>query len=248
MRTKRGKSVILGCILLLMSSPAMAVDGKSENSPDWFYPKEVSEAKYNTPLRVRDTDSALGRYNLKTKELGLKDLVRVHGHACDGLLISFIEIRAALEKLFPDGVVDRTDIRVVSKNGPCWVDAGAMITGARINFKTLRIDKSMGDGFIVQKSSTGEAYDVHLKPGVFPADQAALEAKIRKLRSENKPVTAEDINAVEKMANAFNAKLLNTPPEQLLDIKSVADFKFSANDTVEVFGNRGDVVNKNMPR
>ena len=250
MKAKRrvSQSFLCACLVMGLSFPAMAADGKSENSADWFYPKEVAEAKYNTPLQVRDTDSALGRYNLKTKELGLKDLVRVHGHACDGLVIAFVEIREALKKLFPEGIVDRTDLQVVSKNGPCWVDAGGMITGARINFKTLRIDKSIGDGFIVQKISTGEAYDVHLKPGVFPADQAALEAKIRKLRSEKNPVTAEDINTVEKMANAFNVVLLSTPPEQLVDIKPVTDFKFSPNDTVDVFGNRGDVVNKDMPR
>lgn len=234
--------------MLTLSSPVLAGDGQSDNSADWFYSKEVAEAKYNTPIVVRDTDSALGRLNLQTKELSLKDLARIHGHACDGLVIAFVEIRAALAKLFPDGVVDRTDLRVVSKNGPCWVDAGAMLTGARINFKTLRIDKAIGDGFIVQRISTGEAYDVHLKPGVFPAEQAALEGKIRKLRAEGSQVTAEEINSVEKMANAFNVKLLTTPAEQLVDIKPLPDFTFSAIDTVEVFGNRGDVINKDMPR
>ena len=122
-----------------------------------------------------------------------------------------------------------------------------MMTGARINFKTLRLDK-IGDGFIIQRISTGEAYDVHLKPGVFPEDQAALEGKIRKLRSEGKPVTAEDINTVEKMADALNLKLLTTSQDKLLDIKALPDFKFSPNDTVDVFGDRGDIINKDMPR
>jgi len=248
MKAKPGVSLLLGCLMLGLASPVLAGDDHRDNSAAWFYPKEVAEAKYNTPIMVRDTDSALGRLNVQTKELGLKDLVRIHGHACDGLVISFVEIRAALMKLFPDGVVDRTDLRVVSKNGPCWVDAGAMLTGARINFKTLRIDKTVGDGFIIQRISTGEAYDVHLKPGVFPAEQAALEGKIRKLRSEGSQVTAEDINSVEKMAGAFNIKLLSTPAEQLLDVKPLPEFKYTALDTVEVFGNRGDVVNKDMPR
>lgn len=239
-------SLFIG-ILLIASYPATASEGKSDNSPDWFYSKAIAEAKYNKPIVVRDTDSALGRYTLKTKEIGLKDLARIHGHACDGLVIAFVEIKAVLEKLFPDGIADRTDLRVVSKNGPCWVDTVAMMTGARINFKTLRLDK-IGDGFIIQRISTGKAYDVHLKPGVFPEDQAALEGKIRKLRSEGKKVTAVDINTVEKMADALNLKLLTTPPEQLLDIKPLPDFKFASNDTVDVFGNRGDIINKDMPR
>ncbi len=234
-------------ILLLTAYPATASEGKTDDSSDWFYSKAIAKAKYNKPIVVRDTDGALGRYSLKTKEIGLKDLARIHGHACDGLVIAFVEIKAVLEKLFPDGITDRTDLRVVSKNGPCWVDTVAMMTGARINFKTLRLDK-IGDGFIIQRISTGEAYDVHLKPGVFPEDQAALEGKIRKLRSEGKPVSAEDINTVEKMADALNLKLLTTPPDKLLDIKPLPDFKFAANDTVDVFGNRGDIINKDMPR
>ena len=238
---------LFAAVLLLNIFPANASEGKADNSSDWFYSEAIAKAKYNKPIIVRDTDGALGRYSLKTKEIGLKDLARIHGHACDGLVIAFVEIKAVLEKLFPDGITDRTDLRVVSKNGPCWVDTVAMMTGARINFKTLRLDK-IGDGFIIQRISTGEAYDVHLKPGVFPQDQAELEGKIRKLRSEGKPVTAEDINTVEKMADALNLKLLTTPPDQLLDIKPLPDFKFAANDTVDVFGNRGDIINKDMPR
>ena len=221
------------------------LSGKTDNTPDWFYPDWAANAPYNTPIVVKDTDSALGRYNLKTKEIGLKDIARLHGHMCDGLVIAFVEIKAVLEKLFPDGVVDRTDLCAVSKNGPCWADAAAFLTGARINFRTMRIDVSIGDGFIIQRMSTGEDYDAHLKPGVFPEDQAALENKIRSLRVQGKPVTAGDIDMVEQMGDALSLKLLTTPPEQLLEIKRLVDYKFSFAD---IFGNRGDVINKDMPR
>ena len=219
--------------------------GISDNNPDWFYPDWAANADYNKPIVVRDTDSALGRYNLGTKEIGLKDLARVHGHMCDGLVIAFVEIKAVLEKLFPDGVVDRTDLNTVSKNGPCWADTAAFMTGSRINFKTLRIDASIGDGFILQRISTGEAYKVHLKPGVFPEDQAELEGKIRSLRAEGQPVTAEDIDRVEKMGDELSLKLLSTPPDELLNIEKLENYKFQFAD---LFGNRGDVVNKEMPR
>ncbi len=218
---------------------------KIDNEADWFYPKWAANAAYNKPIVVRDTDSALGRYNQKTKAIGLKDLTRIHGHMCDGLVIAFVEIRGVFDKLFPDGVVDRTDLCVVSKNGPCWADAAAFMTGARINFRTLRIDASIGDGFIIQRISTGQSYKVHLKAGVFPSDQAALENKIRSLRAQGKPVTAEDIDAVEKMGDALSSKLLATPPEELLDIEKIEDYKFNFSD---MFGNRGDIINKNMPR
>ena len=221
------------------------VAGISDGQPDWFYPEWAANAPFSDPIVVRDTDSALGRYNQQTKEICLKDLARIHGHLCDGLVIAFVEIKAVLARLFPDGIVDRTDLCMVSKNGPCWADTAAFMTGARINFQTMRIDASIGDGFIVQRVSTGEAYKVHLKPGVFPEDQAALEGKIRGLRAEGKPVTAEDIDLVEKMGDDLSLKILSTPPEELLAIEALPGYKFQFSD---MFGNRGDVVNKEMPR
>ena len=164
---------------------------------------------------------------------------------CDGLVIGFVEVKAVLTKVFPDGVVDRTDIRVVSKNGPCWADAAAFLTGARINFKTLRIDASIASGFIIQRISTGAAYHVHLKPGVFPDDQVVLENRIRSLRAQGNPVTAEDSDTVEKMGDSLSLKLLTTPAEELLEIARLNDYKFNFTD---MFGDRGDIINKDMPR
>jgi formylmethanofuran dehydrogenase subunit E len=237
--------VIITFLGFLGANLLFAAEGKTDPSDDWFYPAWAAHSRFNTPIVVLDTDSALGRYSLKTKEIGLKDLSRFHGHMCDGLVIAYVEIKEVFKKLFPQGIVDRTDLRAVSKNGPCWVDTVAYLTGARINFQTLRIDNTIGDGFILQRISTGEAYSVHLKPGVFPKDQVDLEAKIRKLRAEGKPVTAEDINQVEKMGDALSLKLLSTAPEELLEIKPLPSYRFVPAD---MFGNRGDIVNKAMPR
>jgi formylmethanofuran dehydrogenase subunit E len=228
-----------------MSSVTSGPLGASDNSPDWFYPAWAAHAAYNKPIAVRDTDSALGRYNLKTKEIGLKDIARVHGHMCDGLVIAFVEIRAVLSTLFPDGVVDRTDVGIVSKNGPCWADAAAFLTGARINFKTLRIDASIDSGFIIQRLSTGDTYSVHLRPQMFPDDQAVLERRIRNERAHGRTVRAEDIDTVERMGDALSLRLLTAPPEELLEIKKLADYRF---EVADMFGDRGDVINKDMPR
>jgi len=233
------KKLILTLILLNSSIFASNVEA-------WYYPNWVKEAKFNTPLKVKDTDSALGRYNIHTKALDLKTLTKAHGHLCDGLTVAFVELSAVLKKLFPEGVIDRTDIRAIAKNSPCLVDAVSLSTGARINFKTLSIDNSVGLGYIVQRISTGKAYEVHLKKGIFPKAQYIFEHKIRDLRKEGKAVDAKSIDRVEKMANNFIKILLNTPPKELLDIKELKDynFKFSIKD----FGNRSDIINKNMPR
>lgn len=218
---------------------------ETDEAPDWFYPEWAAAAEGSRAILVLDTDSALGRYSVLPKALGLKDLARAHGHLCDGLVTSFIQIKAALERLFPSGVVDRTDLRAVASNSPCRVDAVALMTGARINFQTLRLDHTVGDGFIIQKGSTGEAWAVHLKPGVFPEPLAALERRLRALRSEGDPVSAEEIDAVEEMADAFSQRLLNARAEEVLDLRRLDGYRFMAND---LFGSRGDIVNKDVPR
>ncbi|HJX31449.1 MAG TPA: formylmethanofuran dehydrogenase subunit E family protein [Thermodesulfobacteriota bacterium] len=224
---------------------AQGTEGNSDNTADWFYPSWVANAPYNNHIVVRDTESSLGRYSLKTKTIGLKDLTRIHGHLCDGLVISFVQIKEVLARLFPEGVVDRTDLRAVSKNGPCWVDAIAFMTGSRINFQTLRIDNAVGDGFIIQMISTSEAYLVHLKPGVFPEELKSVEAKIRQLRAEGRHVEAKDIDAVETMQNNLSKKILTTPSSELLVVERLKDYQFHYCD---FFGERGDVINKNMGR
>lgn len=230
----------------ITTAPSLAqIAGKTDNSPDWFYPEWASKAMNSTPIVVLDTDSSLGRYSLKTKEIGLKDLARIHGHMCDGLVVAFVQIKAVLNKLFPSGVVDRTDLRAVSKNGPCWVDAITFMTGARFNFQTLRIDNTIGDGYIIQKISTGEAYKVHLKKGIFPKELADLEGKIRQLRARGEPVKAEDINQIEKMQDTLSLRVLTTPPSELLDMEPLTGYRFVPAD---FFGQRGDIINKSMPR
>jgi len=232
-------------VVLSLTITSLTLAAENEDGQTWYYPAWAVEAKYNQPIRVLDTDSGLGRYSLKTKEIGIKDLVKFHGHPCDGLIIVFIELRTVLEKLFPDGVVDRTDLRVVSKNGPCWVDTAAMMTGARINFGTLSLDSAVGDGFIVQRISTGETYSVHLKDGVFPKEQAELESKIRQMHKEGKQIDGAMIDRVETMADQLSTHLLNTPSEELLDIKRLPDYEFEQKFKA---GSRGDVINKDVPR
>ena len=229
-------------LLVVLTIGATLVFKDKNQKKNWYYPTWAQSAKYNEPIKVLDTESALGRYSTKTKELSLKEMALIHGHLCDGLVISYIELTAVLKKLFPDGIIDRTDLMVVSKNGPCWVDAAAMMTGARINFETLSIEPEIGDGFIVQRISTGDAYDVHLKPNVFPKKQAELENKIRSARKLGKDVSPEDIDRVEKMQNKLSKKLLNTNPDEILQITPLPNYKFNIQFST---GKRGDVINKN---
>lgn len=206
-----------------------------------YFPLWAKFSKNNLPIKVLDTNSSLGRYSTYTKQIRLEDLAKIHGHLCDGLVISFVELSTVFKKLFPNGIVDRTDLRVVSKNGPCWVDASSMITGARINFGTLSIDKSVGNGFILQKISTGETYQVKLKENVFPKALEQLETTIKAEVKSGKKVSDEDIKKLETLANDFSKRVLNTNPNEIIEIKKIDNFKFKQNIKV---GTRTDIINK----
>ncbi|HSA07367.1 MAG TPA: formylmethanofuran dehydrogenase subunit E family protein [Candidatus Gastranaerophilales bacterium] len=239
------KRIRLLLLIILLSVLISSCNINRNSISEWYYPDWAVNARYNQSIKVMDTESALGRYALKTKEITLKDLALIHGHLCDGLVISYIQIKAVLEKLFPDGIVDRTDLRAVSKNGPCWVDAISTLTGTRTNFGTLSIQPEIGDGFIIQRISTGESYSVHLKNGLFPKELTELENKIRKAGAEKTGVNPEDIDKVEKMANNLSRKLLNSMPEEILDIKKIDKYKFEFKfETAK----RGDIINKDVSR
>lgn len=220
-------------------------NGPCDQKVDWFFPEWAASGRNAEPLRVRDTDSALGRYNLQTKELGLKDLARVHGHLCDGLVIAYVLLKAAFEKLFVDGIVDRTDIRVVSKNSPCMVDAAGMMSGARINFQTLRVQADLENAFIVQRISTGRAVKVSLKGGVFPEETDQLAKKIRKLRANGKSVSANEIDRIDQLHDALSKTVLTRDLGDILFVDELDDYQFHFND---LYVGRGDIINKSAPR
>lgn len=211
-----------------------------------FYPAWAAQARYLQPLMVLDTDSALGRRNLYLKRITLKDMARIHGHLCDGLVTAWVELSAALRVLFPDGVVDRTDVRVISKNAPCWADAGAWMTGARINQEALILDNSVGDGFIVQRISSSKVLRVSLWPGVYPANVAALEQSIRSRRAHGEAVAPEEIDRFERDANEYSRKLLNTAPDQVLVLEQLAEYHFP-DHSQNPLAPRSDIINRAAP-
>lgn len=244
-RTKAFSVLLLATYL---AGAPLAASGQSSSADEDFFPDWATTAKYNLPLSVRDTDSALGRRNLRLKILTLRDVALVHGHLCDGLVVAWVELGAALRTLFPDGVVDRTDLRAVSKNGPCWVDAVAWTTGARINHGTLVLDNdAVGDGFLVQRLSTGVAVRVSVKAGVSPQDLVELERSIRGRLTSRKPVGPEEIDRFEALASSYSRRLLETAPELVVQVEELKDFTFPTTSR-NLLAPRSDIINRDLPR
>ena len=237
---------LLFASLLLSPLLLLAHENTTLNIDDAFYENSVKNTPNANPILVKDTDSAMGRYNLHAKKLGIKTLARSHGHLCDGLVLAYVELANTLPKLFSDGIVDRTDLRIVAKNSPCLVDTSALMSGARINHGTLSLDNALGGSFIVQKISTGEAYRVSLADTSFLKELKSKEKEIKEKRKQHKKVTPKDIDAVEALAFSAMKHMLNTDPKQLLKITQLKNYNYKFN--IEKIGSRSDIVNKNIGR
>ena len=234
-------ALLIFTILLVYANEATSL-----NIDDAFYEKSVKPAPNAKPVFVRDTDSALGRYNLYPKKLDIKTLARAHGHLCDGLVLAYVELSNTLPKLFSDGVIDRTDIRVVAKNSPCLVDTSALISGARINHRTLSLDNTLGGSFIVQRISTGKTYKVSLADKSFLKALKSKEEVIKAKQKQHQKVTAKEIDEVEALAFEAMRYMLQTNSKKLLKITELKGYQYHFNITG--IGSRSDVKNKNVER
>lgn len=99
-------------------------------------------------IKVVDTDFSKGRLGLE-HTINLTDLEKFHGHLCDGLVVGFLGLNEGLKQLYPNGVVDRTNTRIVSKSSPYLTDAAVYVTGGRYQFNTFYVDNTIEDGFYI---------------------------------------------------------------------------------------------------
>lgn len=235
--------IILSFIVLLITAGVFT--GCVSNSEaltaktDWYYFNWMANAAYAPVFKVRDTESSLGPYAGQVKTITLKDLVKMHGHPCDGLVTAACALKVGLDALYPDGVVDRTDTGCITKNSPCYGDVAAYLTGGRIRFGTQKIDPSLGNEFILYRFSNRKAVKVSLKPGVFPAAVQALE---KKLRSGN--FTNEEMLQCQQLEWDYARNLLKRPLGESFEVRALKNFRWTP-DSYEHIGRRGDVINKN---
>jgi formylmethanofuran dehydrogenase subunit E len=227
---------LAGIALLLVGCNAK----RTEAEVTWYYPDWIVKAPYAPVFQVRDTESSLGPYSKQTKIITIKDLVKMHGHPCDGLVTAACALSLGLRELYLDGVIDRTDTGGISNNSPCYGDVVAYITGGRIRFGSQKIDPAMGAEFILYRFSTRKAVKIALKPGVFPADVAQLEAKIRK-----GDFSEEEMQRCQQLQWDYARRLMQHPLAESFTVTPLPDFVWQP-DSYEHLGKRGDVVNKNV--
>jgi FmdE, Molybdenum formylmethanofuran dehydrogenase operon len=167
-----------------------------------FYASTVS--KPHAPVfEILATQGTQGRYYPYTYPVTLKDLVRFHGHDCEGTASAANSAWVAFKILFPDGIIDRSVLWGISGESPCWSDAVAFLTGARLQYGNLGYfrDKRYSHAILLYREDTQVAVLATWKEGInnIPGEPVMLPGKITwKPRVTMKDV--EDLKAVVKAA------------------------------------------------
>jgi len=203
------------------------------------YQTETTTKQNSPTIKVVDTDFSKGRLGLE-HELNLEDLEKFHGHLCDGLVVGYLGIKEGLEELYPDGIIDRTNTRIVSKSSPCLTDVAVYISGGRYQFNSFYVDNAIENGFyIIQRKDNGKTVRVQLNKGVKPAGINELGAKA--VKGE---LPACDLDKLKKMEDDFSKKLLSSNPKGYFTITEITDFEWNPKTKNDYL--KTDILNKNL--
>jgi formylmethanofuran dehydrogenase subunit E len=200
-------------VFALLTGCTSAQTTAASDAPDWYYPAWLAEAPHAPRFAVRDTVNKYGRYAHETKTITLKDLIKFHGHFCGGLVEGAMALKVAFDRLFPDGVVDRTDLRIASSNSACGGDVAAYLTGARARFGSHLIDPALKESdFVVQRVSSGRSVRVVINAATYPTDVRTQMKKIESGRFE-----PADIDLFQDLQWAYAKKLVSRPATESVD-------------------------------
>jgi formylmethanofuran dehydrogenase subunit E len=234
--------IIVASQAAAQSPTAEAQHTRADISAEWYFPEWLGTSPYAPVFEVRDTENKYGRHTKQTKTITIKDLIKYHGHFCGGLVESAASLRVAFDMLFIDGIVDRTDLLVVSNNSACGGDVAAYLTGTRTRFNSHVIDNSLTESeFYVQQVSTGKTIHVKLDPAVYPKEVKAQMKKIESGKFEPK-----DIDLFQELQWAYAKRMVNKPLKKSFIVEEVKEYKWPESSCKEL-GKRKDNDYKNVP-
>lgn len=207
---------------LLCLSTSVRAASVNVDSADWYYPQWLAEAPHAPVFKVRDTVNKYGRYASEVKIITIKDLIKFHGHFCGGLVESATSLTVAFGTLFPEGMIDRTDIMIASNNSACGGDVAAYLTGTRARFGSHLIDPSLKESdFVVRRLSTGKSVRVVINAATYPND---VRTQMRKIESGK--FEPADIDHFQDLQWNYARKLVNRPALESVTLMEAPDYKW----------------------
>ncbi|HEC18853.1 MAG TPA: hypothetical protein ENI97_05860 [Gammaproteobacteria bacterium] len=154
---------------------------KPDLDPTWYAPMVAKP--YAPVFEILATKGTQGRYYQRTYAVTVKDMIKWHGHDCEGTTHAANNMKIAFEILFPDGIIDRSLMRGISGTGPCWSDAVAFLTGARFQYGNLGYfkNKDYNHAILLYREDTKVAVLATWKKGInnIPGEPVVLPEKIK---------------------------------------------------------------------
>jgi formylmethanofuran dehydrogenase subunit E len=239
-----------------------------DKTPTW-YASMVS--KPNAPVfEILATKGTQGRYYPYTYAVTLKDLVKFHGHDCEGLTHAANCCYVGFKVLFSDGIIDRSVIWGITGHSPCWSDVTAFLTGARLQYGNLAFfkDKRYGHCIILYRSDIEKAVLVTWKKGInnIPWEKVMLPEKImwkpkvdmekvkelkNKVRRAGGKCTPYEVDLMRYYQFVHINDILSHPLEESYQAKVLENFKWEDwIDPTKVIANphkRADIRKRNFP-
>jgi formylmethanofuran dehydrogenase subunit E len=238
-----------------------------DSTPTWYAP--MLRQPYAPVFEILATRGTQGRYYDYTYAVGLKEIIKFHGHDCEGLTHAACCCKVALDLLFPDGIVDRSVLRGISGPAPCWSDVVAFLTGGRIQYGNLGFfrESKYGHAVLLYREDTGTAVLATWKKGInnIPGEPVVLEDSITWTPEVDMDEVIELKKAVKGQGNALPAQvdllrhqqwrhindILTRPLEESYQAKVIEEFDWDEwIDPEKRIGTahpRGDIKLKNHP-
>ena len=152
-----------------------------DRSPTWY--ASMVGKPYAPVFQILATKGTAGRYYAYTYAVTLKDMVKFHGHDCEGTTHAANDAYLAFKTLFPDGIIDRSVLWAISGPSPCWSDAVSFLTGARLQYGNLGFfkNKDYGHAILLHRQDTGAAVLATWKNGIndIPGEPVVLPESIK---------------------------------------------------------------------
>ncbi|HQR99588.1 MULTISPECIES: FmdE family protein [unclassified Polaromonas] len=166
-----------------------------DRTPTWY--ASIVAKPYAPVFEMLATQGTQGRYYPYTYPVTLKDVIRFHGHDCEGTTTAASSAWMAFKILFPDGIIDRSLLWGISGESPCWSDAVAFLSGTRLQYGNLGFfkDKRYSHAIVLYREDTKIAVLATWKEGVnnIPGEPVMLPGKI----TWKPKVTMQDVEALK---------------------------------------------------
>lgn len=194
----------------------------------------------NISFQTLDTDFSKGRL-IKKHKISLRDIEKFHGHLCDGLVVGTMAMKAALNQLYSGELIDRTNLRVVSKSSPCLTDVAIYLTGGRYQFNTFYVDNNIDGLFLIQRIDNQKAVLVSLKNGIKPK----IIDSLGNLAIQQKLLPCE-LDYLKQLEDNFTRQLLKSDIKNIFDVKFIDNFVWQPNTKNDYI--KTDILNKHLPK